>query len=715
LIRPGGIEESETLPVNDVERWFERTARASAAPVSLYPSLLTDRIWGYLGYRLRYPLLIAAFRFAAHVAEFFILLSSLGGAAAFTVMMLRAGSLFVAGGWWGLLEIMRERLRGFARAGQREASENEIGRWLVLAVVLAVLATAAGAVGLLVLRPAGTDPVARLYAFLIIVEFAIDLPVRVLHSGIYATRRVYKPGWSMFLPTVVQLTILAFGFYLYPTVAIIVAIIVCNALAIWITVHYCREVYRLMGLEPRWRPTDLRFWRHLPAIPFTSGVETTLSGLSLRLDAVLVLALVGFYGTDTRTFDLTAGLTSWQRIDAFQFFYLILPLFRGTYESAAIFYFDLVRLRTMPDIRALQLAFFRKLLWTAPLVALFFWLLAAALGLLVLHDVPLSFLLALIPMFVVRSLIGVYQIRLFAEGRFGTHIATFALLAVLLWLVWLNPNPAGDLVQITSAMLTQLIVLINVQHLRDRRDPALPTLVPLRDWTRLLADEPGPATAGTITIPNSITPKQKSAAVTVIRENICGKGYVAYGSTTTLVYYQRWANGSTDPAGARQAGLALQSMTGGVAGHGRVMAGVAAHGRAALDSVLAGQWLPATRDDRRSPGDLDDLRAEFRRIFPDGTAFDAETLDGAAEMRDLDPAFLAGALPAAVSSAEDGLDTVALAGRRMTPLYRGGVLRLLFVLPADPEPERLRDWLDTVRAWHLGPVATDSAGQLSHG
>ena len=701
--------------MNDVDRWFERTARRNTPPVSLYPSLLTGRFSRYLQYRLRYPLVIAAFRFVVHVAEFFLLLSSLGGAAAFTVMMLRAGSLFVAGGWWGLLEVMRERLRGFARSGQRDASEIEIGRWLMLSVVLAVLTTAAGAVALLVLRPPDTDPVARVYAFLIVVEFAIDLPVRVLHSGIYATRRVYKPAWSMFLPTVVQLAILAFGFYLYPTVAIIVAIIACNALAIWITVHYCLEVYRLMGLAPRWWPTDLRFWRHLPAIPFRLGIETTLSGLSLRLDAILVLALVGFYGTDTRTFDLTAGLTSWQRIDAFQFFYLILPLFRGTYESAAIFYFDLVRLRRAPSIRALQLTFFRRLLMAAPLVAMYFWVLAAALGLLVLHDVPVSFLLALIPMFVVRSVIGVYQIRLFADGRFGTHIATFALLGVLLWLVWLNPNPAGDLLQITAAMLTQLIVLINVQHLRDRRDPAPPTLVPLRDWTRLLADEPGPTTAGTITISTSITPGQKSAAVSAMRETFDGRGHFAYSSATRILYYERFADGSADATGARQAHLALQAMTGGAASSGRGLPAAAHDGRSALDSVLAEKWLPATRDARPSPCDVGDLRNEFRRIFPDGTVFDTETLSGAVQMRELDPEFLTGALPAAAKGMEDGTGTVVLANRRMTPLYRGGVLRLLFVLPVDPEPEGVRDWLDTVRAWQLAPTAVDSPEFARHG
>ena len=93
--------------MNDVDRWFDRAARRSTQPAALYPSLLTGRVSGYLRYRLRYPLLIATIRFAVHVAEFFILLSSLGGVAAFTVMVLRAGGLLISGGWWGLLEVMR--------------------------------------------------------------------------------------------------------------------------------------------------------------------------------------------------------------------------------------------------------------------------------------------------------------------------------------------------------------------------------------------------------------------------------------------------------------------------------------------------------------------------------------------------------------------------------------------------------------------------------
>ena len=652
--------------VNDVERWFDRAAGRTTGPVSLYPSLLTGRFAAYLRYRLRFPMLVATVRFAVHVAEFFILLSSLGGVAAFIVMMLRAGSLVVAGGWWGLLEVMRERVRAFAEAGNRDASGHEIGRWLVLAGILAITVTAAGAAVLLVWSPAEAGPVARLYAFLVVVEFAIDLPIRVLHSGVYATRRVYKPMWSMLVPTVIQLAILGSGFYLYPATAIVVAIVVSNALSIWITVHYTIEAYRLVGLRPLF--SEHRWWKDLPSIPLRQGVETTLSGLSLRLDAVLVLALVGFYGTSTRTFDLTAGMTTWQQIDAFQFFYLILPLFRGTYESAGIFYFDLVRLRRMPAIRRLALRFFRALLWVAPVVALIFWAQAAVLGVLVLDDVPVSFLLALIPLFVLRSFIGVYQIRLFAEGRFSEHLATLALLAVLLWLVWLNPNPAGDLLQITAAMIVQLIVLINMQHFSDRRDPPLPALLATHEWTTARAGEPGPTVSGAVRIANSITPQQKSAVVALMNRTFADTGHFAFRSSTSLLYYQR-GDDTRMP-------IHLMSMTGGAARPGATLTDAPAPGPS---------------------GGIDDLIAGFRALFAEGIVFDAETLDGAADMRSLDPAVLAGVVPAALQALQDGTAVVPVSGRWLTPIFRGGTLRLIFVLPADPGPAQLKSWRETVR------------------
>ncbi len=121
--------------MNDIDRWFERAARREDRAVSLYSSLLTGRIVGYFAYRMRYALMLDGTRYAIHVAEFLIILTSLGGLAAFTVMMLRVSSLIVSGAWWGLLEVMRERLRALAQSGDTDAIEREIGRWLVLSAI----------------------------------------------------------------------------------------------------------------------------------------------------------------------------------------------------------------------------------------------------------------------------------------------------------------------------------------------------------------------------------------------------------------------------------------------------------------------------------------------------------------------------------------------------------------------------------------------------
>lgn len=680
--------------MNDVDRWFARTASRQASPVSLYGCFLTGRLTDYFRYRLRFPFLIATVRFAVHVAEFFVVLSSLGGVAAFIVMVLRAGSLVVSGGWWGLLEIMRDRLRSFARSGQREASEDEIGRWLVLAGIIGAVVTVASGIALVFARPAGADAVSHLYAFLIIVELAIGFGVRVLHSGIYATRRVYKPVWSMFAPTVVQLAILGLGFAWYPSAAIIFAIIVSNALSIGITVHFSLEAYRLTGMRPRWNSTGRGIRVQLPDIPIGLGLKTTMSGLSLRIDALLVLALIGFYGSDTRTFDLTAGDPSWQHIDAFHFFYLILPLLRGSYESAGIFYFDFVRLRTEPALREVQWVFFRRLLWVAPVIALFFWALAAALGTFVLRDVPIGFLLALLPMFVLRSFIGIYQIRLFAEGRYRTHLGTLLLLAALLWLVWLNPNPAGDLVQITAAMIIQFIVLINVQHLRDRRYPSLPTLLDLRDFLGELAGEPGPITVAAVRIPLALNAKQRSMALGAIIDGLEGRGHASLRSGSTLLYFERCRDDSAPGGGF----VDMQTTTGFIVGRGRVL-GDRIDGHEGLVRLVGETWI-----DPPDSGIGADLSGRFRALFAEGIVFRIATQAGAKEMRALEPEFLAKALTTAAGCLQTGSDLTAAGDRLFTPVFHRGTLRRLLILPAGSDPADIREWRRVVAAWNAGPV-----------
>lgn len=704
--RPGSrvfVKLRPTARANGIDRWFDRTARRQNHTVSLFASLLTGTIFAYFRYRLRYALLLDTARFLVHAVEFLILLASLGRLAAFTVVILRVGSLIVSGGWWGLLEIMRERLRAFSQSGERDAAEREIGSWVVLSMIAASALTIVGGIALAVQLPSGHDPVGLFYAFLIIVETAVRLTVRVLHSGIYATRRIYRPFWSLLAPTVVQLVVLSTGFYWYPTAAIIIAIVTSNAIGIWITVHYTLRIYRLMGLWPKSGAAREGF-RALPRIPPWLALKTTTAGLGLRLDALVVLTVLGIYRTDARALDLTAGVPAWRHVDTVQFFYLILPLFRGAYEGTGLFYFDFARLRHIPALRDFQLAFFRKLLLTTPFISLYFWSLAAAVGLIVLHDIPVSFVVALLPLFVIRSVVGIYQIRLFAEGYFGTLIATVALWAALLGLVWLDPHPVSDFLEVMAAMVTVLVVLLNLQHLRDRRAPPLPTLLALGDWMRELGHEPGPLLVGKITIPEWIPAKQRSAAVKLMQETFDGRGYCAFRSPTTLFYYQRNPYGDSES----HPHLALQAATGGAANRGKSLQAPIIGGRDALNRLRVDEWIPTL--DQTVPDSPQSLTLKFRTLFTDGIAFDLETLEGTQDMRRLETGLLARALPAAVNCLEDGVSVVALSGHFLTPVFHRGKLRLLFVLPHDPEAALFESWLQIVKDWHLRRANADTAG-----
>ena len=286
--------------------------------------------------------------------------------------------------------------------------------------------------------------------------------------------------------------------------------------------------------------------------------------------------IAGIYSTNTRAFDLTAGYSAWRDVDVFQFFYLVLPLFRGSYEATAVFYFDFVRLRRIPAFRQFRVLFFHKLLWTTPVITLFFWSLAIPLVLFVLPGIPFSFLLALLPLFVLRSLIGAYQIRLFAEGQFRTLNVTIVFSAGLFALVWIDVNPASDLVQITAAMIVLLIVHINLQHLRDRTHSAADAAVARRlDPRAGRRAGTGACRAGS-PCPEWIDSRQKANAIEVMRETFDSAAAIWPSGR-----HRTWCSTSesrlTIPE--RQPHLALQTATGGAANRAEILPTATENGR----------------------------------------------------------------------------------------------------------------------------------------
>jgi len=252
-------------------------------------------------------------------------------------------------------------------------------------------------------------------------------------------------------------------------------------------------------------------------------------------------------------------------------------------------------------------------------------------------------------------------------------------------------------------MIVLLIVHINLQHLRDRTT-SLPTLLSLGDWIRALAAEPKPVRVGRITVPDWIDSRQKSNAVKVMRETFDDAGHLAFRSSSNLVFYQRITGDDAE----RQPHLALQTTTGGAANRAEIVPTATENGREALDRIITQGWLQPVDDDLSNSPDV--LAAEFPAIFPDGVVVDLETRAGRRAARAMQQSVLVGLLPAAMKSIDQGTVVASVSNRWVTPIFYEGKLRLIFVLPAEFDTDRLRHWRRTVNTWH----ACGDAPDVSH-
>jgi len=244
-------------------------------------------------------------------------------------------------------------------------------------------------------------------------------------------------------------------------------------------------------------------------------------------------------------------------------------------------------------------------------------------------------------------------------------------------------------------MIVLLIVHINLQHLHDRVAP-LPTLLSLPDWVRALTAESGPVQVGRISVPDWIDSRQKSNAITLMRETFGSEGHLAFRSPSNLVFYERTTTKNT----GSQPHLALQTATGGAANRAEILPTAMENGQRALDRIVSEEWL-APFDDT-SPNDTEALESDFRATFPDGVVVDLQKREGRLAARGLEQNLLVGLLPMAMKSLDQGAVMTSVSQRWVSPISQGGGLRLIFILPSEVDGDRFRRWRRTVNTWHAG-------------
>lgn len=439
------------------------------------PQALLGANGAYLNYRFRYLLLNHALSTLLHLGEFFLLGFYFSHQAFFALILVRALTLVSKSAWWGALEGLRERVRRYAHLGQRQAITREVTCWLILSGVLAAVFFVLG-LGLLarLWLNAGQASMGRfmIYGMAMLLQVVCDLPTRVIHSGMFAVARIYRPWWSIPLPELMGLTMFVLCLPMARAWCLPLSYSVSALTALYLVWHYARRAYQMHG-QAMWMKLPwtafLAWWRKLPRFPIALA---GLAGAAMSLEGMLLWLLQPLMYTDPSLFKLL---------------YLISPQISAGFNWARLCYFDLKKL-SAPKWGFLRRRFYTYSLLFSTVLGGVFWVFSVGSCWLLLPDVALAPLLWLLPLFMGRSLLAYSQMYRFADNAFvaillssafglcglaavallRTNLALLVLLGatggaiVLSWRVSLSRTPILAPVHLTP-VYTHLATIMTIQ------------------------------------------------------------------------------------------------------------------------------------------------------------------------------------------------------------------------------------------------------------
>lgn len=318
--------------MSHLEAWFNRQAEQQIGSVSLQDALLGNQFRAYAWLRLRYFTLRLGTAAALHALKVAVLYQVFSHSEFITVILIQTALGLVGSFWWGLLELMRGQVRDLYRSERQHRISREIGAWLSLSIQISLLTVVIGlAWGLWRVWVGGLEfGAAELYLVAVLFGFALSVPSRCYHSGIYAIRRIYRPPLAILTVEAVSFVgILALWPWLGPW-SLPVGAIVSNLAATGILVRYTRRSFGFSRLAPS-KFMRLKRLRPPPEVFTTTALKSGLAYVVMNMDSLLVLAL------------LTARSSSSGNPELFIIFFLLGPTIRAGSDWAQLF---LLRLET---------------------------------------------------------------------------------------------------------------------------------------------------------------------------------------------------------------------------------------------------------------------------------------------------------------------------------------------------------------------------------
>ena len=688
--------------MTDLSRWFERQARRERRAVYLEETLLGNRFAPYAVYRLRYFVARLVIASAMHAVTVSLLYRFFDRRHFAIVLVAYAAASAVGSFWWGSLEALRGEVRRLYRTSSPHRIPQAVGRWLTLALQLALLTAAGTAAWLAVRLAAGDAPgPAGLYVAAILLGLALQFVTRAYHSGIYAIRRIYRP-----LPAIlgvevagvaVSLALAPFvGAWALPAGAFAGTLVVAG-----LSLHYTHRTYWFLGLEPE------RFV-HLfrGALPRRRELREFLGGgfsyALMSLDSLLVLILF----TTERDAATETGL--------FALFFLLSPTLRAASEWAQLFYFDLKRLEVRV-LRNLRRRFERAVLRLAVVVGLLLAAVAVPIGALV-TDVGLAELLTLVPFFVAVSLLSAVQVRAFTDRAYAAVAANGALCVVGYVAVALSTEKEAVTVLLLATVSLGGFCLLQFGRGPLRADAPRPLLWPI-EWLADVASVPGPVRVAAARFEAAAPVSTKGdwrarPLADRVARHVSPAGRATMVEPGLLAWYER-LDGARPGIGRRS----LPSLGGGLlkwVGSSTGTDGPSAL-RAAAAAGLLGRELAVTVTRDAEPLDAQSLRAVFGRMFRSGIVFSPDERVPA-ELDALEADHKRVALAEAVSFSRELRMPRPRAPYQATSFSEAGQLRLVFLV-SRRAPRRLqRRWEALLRDANLrAAMAVPASGKTRSG
>ncbi len=219
---------------------------------SLAHALFGLSMWPYIWYRTRLFFINSFLKIVLHIAEFYFIFLFFSPSLFHRLIIFRSITFILYGAWWGALEMLREYGRGAKQCRQLHTVKTEVIYWLFLTLALLFIIDVVTA---FLLHPSLKHQQANdmisfyFYLFAILVQINLAFLANVLHSGIYGISRVYRPLFSLVLPSAASFFIMFGGWFMIGIYALPCAFIVSAFLGLYFSFHYTLSMYKMLTLN----------------------------------------------------------------------------------------------------------------------------------------------------------------------------------------------------------------------------------------------------------------------------------------------------------------------------------------------------------------------------------------------------------------------------------------------------------------------------------